>query len=312
VNAAGAGEPDVRIQQATTNVLADMAALPQTPAANITLDNPSAPRLAAGSPADGATNVARTVAVGATFSRAMDASTITSSSFTLEKNDGTAVAGSVSYDAATSTATLTPAAALDYSTTYTARLRTSIKAADATPLQFVASWAFTTPAQQLPVRVNAGGGAYTAGDGRAFLADTYFTGGSTNASGQAIAGTSDAKLSQDERWGPFNYAIPVVNGSYDVTFHFVELYFGTVVPGGCGGKRIFSLDILDTSGPPDVANLDVCAQAGGANIALAVTLYGVNVTDGFLNVQSVYGTADDPQVAAIEVVPSTGRRPRRP
>jgi fibronectin type 3 domain-containing protein len=309
LNAGGAGEPDVRIQQATTNVLADMGAAPQTPAANISLDDAAAPRVASGSPADGATNVGRTVAPAATFSRAMDASTITSSSFTLQKNDGTRVAATVSYDAATSTATLTPAAVLDYSTTYTARLGTSVKAADGAPLQFVATWTFTTLAQQLPVRVNAGGAAYTAGDGRAFLADTYFTGGSTNASGQPIGGTSDAKLYQDERWGQFNYAIPVVNGTYDVTFHFVELYYGSVIPGACAGKRVFSLDVLDTSGPPDVSNLDVCAQAGGPNIALAVTLYGVNVSDGFLNVQSVYGAADDPEVAAIEVVPSTGPPP---
>jgi fibronectin type 3 domain-containing protein len=309
VNAAGAGEPDARIQQATTNVLADMGALPQTPAGNITLDNPSAPRVSSTSPADGATNVARTVAATATFSRAMDASTITGSSFTLEKNDGTTVAGTVSYDAATSRATVTPAAALDYSTTYTARLRTSVKAADGTPLQFTASWAFTTPAQPLPVRVNAGGAAYTAGDGRTFLADTYFTGGSTNASGRPIAGTSDAKLYQDERWGQFNYAIPVVNGTYDVTFHLVELYYGTVVPGACVGKRIFSLDILDTTGPADVPNLDVCAQAGGPNIALPITIYSVNVADGRLDVQSIYGSADDPEVAAIEVVPSTGPPP---
>ena len=45
LNARGQGEPDRRIQQATTNVLADMGALPETPAANIVLDDPNAPPL---------------------------------------------------------------------------------------------------------------------------------------------------------------------------------------------------------------------------------------------------------------------------
>ena len=41
----------------------------------------------------------------------------------------------------------------------------------------------------------------------------------------------------------------------------------------------------------------------GANAALVKTIPGVTVTDGVLNIQSVYGSADDPEIAAIEVVP---------
>ena len=74
----GQGEPDRRIQQATTNVLADMGALPETPAANIVLDDPNAPPLVTQrSPATNATGVDPAATVRATFSRAMDASTIT-------------------------------------------------------------------------------------------------------------------------------------------------------------------------------------------------------------------------------------------
>ena len=58
LNARGQGEPDRRIQQATTNVLADMGALPETPAANIVLDDPNAPPLVTQrSPATNATGV---------------------------------------------------------------------------------------------------------------------------------------------------------------------------------------------------------------------------------------------------------------
>src|SRR5712691_2708676 len=305
LNTDGQGEPDRRIQQATTNVLEDMGVVPATPSVNLTLDSASAPRVASTSPADGATGVVLATTVQATFSRAMDASTITATSFTLKKPDGTPVPATVTYDAPSATATLTPSSQLAYSTTYTARLDTTVKASDGTPLQTAAAWIFTTRPAQSPVRVNVGGAAYTAADGRTFLADQYFTGGNTNATAATIGGTTDPALYRDERWGQFSYAIPVVNGTYDVTFHFVEMYYADP----CAGKRIFSMDILDTPVSPDVGSVDVCAQAGGANKALAVKVYSVNVTDGVLNVQSVYGSADDPELAAIEVVPSTGPPP---
>jgi hypothetical protein len=156
------------------------------------------------------------------------------------------------------------------------------------------------PAPSGAVRVNTGGPAYTATDGRSFLADQFYSGGLTYSSTHAISGTSDPALYQNERWGQFGYSIPVANGTYDVTFHFVELYYASP----CAGKRVFSMDILDTPASPDIANLDICAQVG-PNAALVRTVKNVAVADGALDVKSVYGSADDPEVAAIEVTPST-------
>ncbi len=145
LNARGQGEPDRRIQQATTNVLADMGALPETPAANIVLDDPNAPPLVTQrSPATNATGVDPAATVRATFSRAMNASTITSSSFRLERPDGSTVPASVSYDGVTFAATLTPSAALSLNTTYTVRLDPSIRAANGIALGSAISWSFTT------------------------------------------------------------------------------------------------------------------------------------------------------------------------
>ena len=62
------------------------------------------------------------VAVSATFSTAMDAGTITGTSFTLTRSGGSPVAATVTYDSATSKATLTPSASLVGATTYTAAL----------------------------------------------------------------------------------------------------------------------------------------------------------------------------------------------
>ena len=281
----------------------ELAAIEVTPSAV----TPGPPTVTGKTPAAGATNVAIDSKVTATFSSAMDASTIGASSFTLKKSDGTAVGASVAYDAATATATLTPSSVLGTSTAYTATLAATIKGADGQALQGApVTWSFTTAAttQTLStVRVNAGGPAYTTTDGRAFLADQYFTGGSTNSVGSAIAGTSDPALYQNERWGNFSYAIPVVNGTYDVALHFAELFY----TGSCVGKRVFSIDITQTSANPDMPNFDPCAAAGGSLKAYVKTITGVQATGGVINIKSVYGAADDPEITAVEVTPSNSQ-----
>src|SRR5207253_1673647 len=101
-----------------------------------------APTVTANSPANGATGVATSVAPTATFSRAMDASSITSSSFTLTPAGGSPVAASIAYSGGV--ATLTPTVALANNTTYTAKLDTTVKAADGVALASAYSWSFTT------------------------------------------------------------------------------------------------------------------------------------------------------------------------
>src|SRR5207302_407048 len=103
----------------------------------------SAPTATALSPAAGSSGVSVGVRPSATFSRAMDPATITSASFTLSGPAG-AVAATVAYDAATNSATLTPAAPLAMSTTYTAALDATVKAADGVALAAPVSWSFTT------------------------------------------------------------------------------------------------------------------------------------------------------------------------
>ena len=111
------------------------------------------PTVVSVTPASGATGVAVTTVVTATFSEAMDASTITTSSFTL---DG--VAGSVSYNSGTYTATFTPSADLAYSTTYTATLSTAITDVAGNPLAAEYSWSFTTvPSSCIPGDANEDG-----------------------------------------------------------------------------------------------------------------------------------------------------------
>jgi hypothetical protein len=99
----------------------------------------AAPTVESTSPADGATDVLLDTVVTATFSEAMDESTITISSFSL---DG--VSGSVSYNSGSYTATFAPDADLTENTAYTATLTTAITDAAGNPLAADYTWSFTT------------------------------------------------------------------------------------------------------------------------------------------------------------------------
>src|SRR5207302_2838661 len=99
----------------TTVKAADGVALASAVSWSFTTVN-AAPTVTANAPANNATGVALNVAPTATFSRTMDASTITSSSFTLTPSGGSPVAATVSYSG--TTATLTPTAPLANNTVY--------------------------------------------------------------------------------------------------------------------------------------------------------------------------------------------------
>src|SRR4029078_2349531 len=92
-----------------------------------TLHTPPHP-VSSPAPADLATNVAVSTPVTATFSEAMDATTISGTTFTLKTTSGSvAVAGSVTYDPATRKATFTPTSPLANNTNYTTTVTTGVK-----------------------------------------------------------------------------------------------------------------------------------------------------------------------------------------
>jgi len=107
------------------------------------------PTISSVSPAADTTEVAVDTVITATFNESMDESTITTSSFTLDR-----VSGSVSYDSSIYTATFTPGANLSYSTTYTATLSTAITDVAGNPLASAYSWSFTTASAPSRVTVS--------------------------------------------------------------------------------------------------------------------------------------------------------------
>src|SRR5439155_1304697 len=101
----------------------------------------TAPILAATGPANADTNVPLNETITASFSEAMDASTINTTTFTLMQGT-TPVAGTVSY--VDGTATFTPADTLAPLTTYTATISTGARDLAGNEMSTDISWSFTT------------------------------------------------------------------------------------------------------------------------------------------------------------------------
>src|SRR5262249_7525648 len=100
-------------------------------------------------PSAGAVNVATSTSVTATFSQAIDSTTITTSTFELRTPGNTLVPAAVDYNAATLTATLTPTSTLANSTVYTVTVRGGatdprVKDTNGTALVANVVWSFTT------------------------------------------------------------------------------------------------------------------------------------------------------------------------
>jgi len=107
---------------------------------------PTAPTVTAVNPAASATGVAVGATITATFSQAMNASSLTTSTFTLTGPSSASVSGAVTYTATGSVATFTPSALLAFGTQYTATITTGASDSSGTALAANYSWTFTTAA----------------------------------------------------------------------------------------------------------------------------------------------------------------------
>ena len=112
------------------------------------------PTVSSVSPASGATGVAVGSSVTATFSEALDPTTVSGSTFSLVASGTTTpLAATVSYDGPSKTATLNPSAALANSTAYTATVKGNpggVKDVAGNLMTTDFSWSFTTAAAPPP------------------------------------------------------------------------------------------------------------------------------------------------------------------
>jgi subtilisin family serine protease len=129
--------------------------------------------------------------------------------------------------------------------------------------------------------INAGGAAFTAGDGVLYAADRGWAAGSfgyvgssnTRSTRSAIAGTEDDALYQNNRERMTSYRFDVPNGTYTVDLKFAEFDHNRA------DRRVFHVTL---EGSPVLFNFDVFAEAG-RNAALDRT-FTVEVFDGQLDI----------------------------
>ena len=173
---------------------------------------------------------------------------------------------------------------------------TATSQADGTRFATVTVNLQVSPDTFVPIRVHAGGGAYTDVAGHLWSADSNFSGGDLYSVSDPIANTSDPTLYRSERWGAFSYNFSVPNGSYNVTLKFAEIYWSSA------GQRVFHVSI---NGTQALTNFDIVALAGAPFTALERT-FPVTVTNGAINIQFISGVADNPKVSAIEILSQSG------
>jgi hypothetical protein len=119
----------------------------------------TAPVVVSTVPANGATGVPAGQVVSAVFSEAMNAATITSSTFLLTGPGATAVAGTVGYSAAGSVASFTPNAGLAYNTVYTATITPGAANTLGIGMAAASTWSFTTATQPTVIATVPANGA---------------------------------------------------------------------------------------------------------------------------------------------------------
>lgn len=122
-----------------------------------------------------------------------------------------------------------------------------------------------------PIHIVAQENFVTLADGTVWSPDVYVNGGQLASHLVSVTG-GDPDLYARERYGHFDYAIPVDAGTYSVSLHFSEEYFGPGNPGSGGaGSRLFD---IYCNGTFLLRNFDIFAEAG-MNRGLVKTFHGL-------------------------------------
>jgi hypothetical protein len=243
------------------------------------------PEIVSTNPANQATNVPLNQAVSATFSEAMNPLTITTGTFTLSGPGGTAVAGTVSYDAINFIGTFTPTVPLLASSVYTALVTNGVTNLTGTPLGNTGApnpWTFTTGAAVVPPPIvlgptillfgGFGGGAGMTNQGihTVINGDIGTTGASTT-----MTGFHDTRL-------------PIVGAVWPCTYTENPLDVGQVN------------GVIDTAPPPPTVN---CPNEGTAQTMAIATEAALEARTAYTTLQGLPSTG----VLAAEIGNTTIR-----
>ena len=150
---------------------------------------------------------------------------------------------------------------------------------------------------QTTYAVNSGGGAASP-----FIADAFFSGGSTGSTSAAIdtSGVTDPApqaVYQTERWSNNTYTFTNLNAgaSYKVRLHFAEIFYSSA------GVRVFNVFI---NGKQVLTNFDIFASAGAMNRATIKECVATASGTGQIAVQYVnIPGKDNAKSSGLEILP---------
>jgi|SRR5580658_41084 hypothetical protein len=158
------------------------------------------------------------------------------------------------------------------------------------------------PHQLRPIRMVAQNSFFVDAAGNLWMPDAYYSSGQLASDKVAIRGSSEPGLFTGERYGNFDYAIPVDKGSYQLTLYFSEKYWGSDLSKTSGaGKRVF--DVL-CNGVALSRNLDIAEEAGSGR-ALVKTYHGLRPNAQGKLIVSFIPDVNYASVDAVEVEQQT-------
>lgn len=156
-----------------------------------------------------------------------------------------------------------------------------------------------TEGRMNPVRLVMQANSFVDHAGRFWGSDQYAIGGVLDTHQKTPVNTSDPHLLDGERFGHFDYQIPVAPGRYTVTLHFTEAFFGTVAaPPNDGPGRVFD---VYANGVALLHNFDILGRAGGPNKPVTETFRGIEPNAAGLIVLGFVPVINYACVSAIEV-----------
>jgi hypothetical protein len=149
-----------------------------------------------------------------------------------------------------------------------------------------------------PVRIVMQQNSYVDHAGGIWSSDQYAIGGILATHQDPAATAIDSHLFDGERFGHFDYQIPVASGRYAVTLYFVESYIGAAHPRNNEEERLFD---VYANGVALLRDFDILKKAGSPNKPVAQTFHNIVPNAAGLIVLSFIPVKNYACVSAIEV-----------
>jgi len=150
-----------------------------------------------------------------------------------------------------------------------------------------------------PIRLTAQDGFYSDSAGAVWRPDRYYNGGQSASHAVEVRGTRDPDLFTRERYGRFDYAIPVDKGTYRLSLYFAEEYFGPGgTLGGQPGTRVFD---VSCNGVALLREFDLLKEVGLGQ-AVVKTFHGLTPNGQGTLLVSFSPIHDYASLYALEVI----------